>query len=52
MSKDARGEVADLYLLAVQQCSDVVQEALHHELPMQLTDLCYVVLQITTVARK
>lgn len=45
MCEDARGEVADLHLLAVQQSPDVVQEALHHELPVQLPDLRYVVLR-------
>lgn len=44
MCKDARSEVANLHLLAVQQRSDVVQEALHHELPVQLPNLRYVVL--------
>lgn len=44
MSEDARGKVADLYLLAVQQSPDVVQESLHHELPVQFPNLCYVVL--------
>lgn len=47
MSEDARGKVADLHLLAVQQRPHVVQEALHHQLPVQLPDLCYVVLQIS-----
>lgn len=44
MREDARGEVADLHLWAVQQGADVVQEALHHQLDVQLPDLCYVVL--------
>lgn len=44
MREDARSEVADLHLLTVQQSPDVVQEALHHELPVQLPDLRYVVL--------
>lgn len=44
MCKDACGEVADLHLWAVQQSADVVQEPLHHQLSVQLSDLCYVVL--------
>lgn len=44
MCEDPRGEVADLHLLAVQQSPDVVQEALHHQLTVQLPDLGYVVL--------
>lgn len=44
MCEDARGEVADLHLGAVQQRADVVQEALHHQLYVQLPHLGYVVL--------
>lgn len=44
MCKDACSEVADLHLWAVQQSADVVQEPLHHQLYMQLPDLCDVVL--------
>lgn len=44
MCEDARSEVANLHLLAVQQRPDVVQETLHHELPVQLPNLRYVVL--------
>lgn len=44
MCEDTCGEVADLHLLAVQQSPDVVQEALHHELSVQLPDLRDVVL--------
>lgn len=47
MCEDPSGEVADLHLLAVQQSADVVQEDLHHELPVQLPDLRDVVLHIT-----
>lgn len=44
MCEDACGEVADLHLRAVQQSADMVQEALHHQLSVQLPDLRYVVL--------
>lgn len=52
MCEDARGEVADLHLLAVQQSPDVVQEALHHQLTVQLPDLGYVVLRGKKVSKR
>lgn len=45
VGQDACGEVAHLHLRAVEQRADVVQESLHHQLPMQLPDLRYVVLE-------
>lgn len=44
MCEDACSEVANLHLWTAQEIADVFEEALHHQLHVQLPDLRYVVL--------